>query len=440
MKERAMTDRVGQQLGNYRLLTLLGRGSFAEVYLGQHVRLPLQAAIKVLLSDFGLAALVHTSASEIAQGTAGTIAYMAPEQIAGHPRATSDQYALAVVVYEWLCGVRPFEGSPSEVMVQHLSLPPPPLRERMPEIPLEVEQVVLRALAKDPKARFASMANFASALEQASKVYASGQTLPLLAPGYSTVAGLRRSSLHELLPHRTLDNFPNNLPVQPTSIVGRVREVEAVCELMRRDEVRLLTLTGPGGTGKTRLALQVAAELSEALCDGVYFVNLAPLSDPALVIPTIAQTLDIKELPEQTLLNLLKASLHVKQVLLLLDNFEQVLDAAIDVAELLAACPLLKVLVTSRAVLHVQGEQQFAVPPLAVPDPIHMSDLVTLSQYEAVALFIQRAQAVKPEFQPWRRSVSASMDCRWRSSWQRPASKRSPLRRSSPGSGSGWRC
>ncbi len=125
---------------------------------------------EVLLSDFGMAALAHSTSSLSAntQTTGGTISYMAPEQIEGHPRAASDQYALGVVVYEWLCGTRPFEGSVSEVMVQHLSMPPPPLRERISTISPEVEQVVLRALAKDSKERFASVATFAVALEQAS--------------------------------------------------------------------------------------------------------------------------------------------------------------------------------------------------------------------------------------------------------------------------------
>src|SRR5262249_55900840 len=278
-----MVDRVGQQFGNYRLVTLLGQGGFAEVYLGQHVRLTLQAAIKVLhthlsgqeaehflheaetiaalahpsivrvfdfdvqeggpflvmayapngslrrrypkgtvvplpqivslvkqaaaalqyaheqkfihrdvkpenmllgrqqevlLSDFGLAALAHSSASLSTQETVGTLPYMAPEQIEGHPRAASDQYALGVVVYEWLCGTRPFEGSLTEVMIQHLTMPPPPLRERMPAIPVEVEQVVLRALAKDPKERFASAQDFATALERARQL-APAQTVPL---------------------------------------------------------------------------------------------------------------------------------------------------------------------------------------------------------------------------------------------------------------------
>jgi len=198
-------------------------------------------------------------------------------------------------------------------------------------------------------------------------------------------------------PLKALDRCPNNLPFQLTALIGREKEVAAVQYLLQREDVRLVTLTGPGGAGKTRLGLQVVAELSDLFPDGVFFVNLAPLSDPELVVPTIAQTLDIKEIAGQTLLDLLKAYLRWKHLLLLLDNFEQVIDAAVYVAELLAACPLLKVMVSSRAALHVRGEQQFAVPPLAVPDPKQLPDLVTLSQYEAVRLFIQRAQAVKPD-------------------------------------------
>ena len=189
-----------------------------------------------------------------------------------------------------------------------------------------------------------------------------------------------------------------NLPVQPTSLIGREKEMAAVQLLLRRQDVRLLTLTGPGGIGKTRLGLHVAKELSEMFLDGVYFVDLAPIRDTAFVVPTIAQTLDLKETGEQSLLDQLKAYLREKQLLLLLDNFEQVVSAAIQVADLLTACPQLKVVVTSRAVLHLRGEQEFDVPPLALPDPRHLPDLETLSQYEAVELFISRAQAVKPEF------------------------------------------
>ncbi len=200
-------------------------------------------------------------------------------------------------------------------------------------------------------------------------------------------------------PLKTLDSRPNNLPVQLTPLIGREQELAAVQNLLLREDVRLMTLTGPGGTGKTRLGLQVAAELSDLFADGVYFVNLAPISDPDLVVPALAQTLDIKEIAGQTLLDLLKASLHWKHLLLLLDNFEQVIYAAVYVADILAACPNLKVLVTSRMTLNIRSEQEFSVPPLTVPDPKNLPDLVALSQYEAVELFLSRAQAVRSEFQ-----------------------------------------
>ncbi len=163
--------------------------------------------------------------------------------------------------------------------------------------------------------------------------------------------------------------------------------------------MRLLTLTGPGGAGKTRLGLQVAAELSRRFADGVFFVNLAPISDAALVIPTIAQTLDIREGIGQPWLARLQEALQQKQMLLLLDNFEQVASAGGEVVELLAACPRLKALITSREVLHVRAEREFAVSPLALPDAKHLPDLAALSHNAAVALFLQRAQAVKPDFQ-----------------------------------------
>ncbi len=200
-------------------------------------------------------------------------------------------------------------------------------------------------------------------------------------------------------PLKTLDSRPNNLPVQLTPLIGREKEGAAVQNLLQREDVRLVTLTGPGGMGKTRMGLQVAADLSDLFPDGVYFVNLAPLSDPTLVVSTIAQTLDLKETGDQPLLDLLKGYLRDKQLLLLLDNFEQVVSAALQVVDLLAACLKLKVIVTSRAVLHVRGEQEFPIPPLAVPDPKRLPDLVTLSHYEAVELFLSRSQAVKPEFQ-----------------------------------------
>ena len=167
---------------------------------------------------------------------------------------------------------------------------------------------------------------------------------------------------------------------------------------LQRAEVRLLTLTGAGGVGKTRLALAVAEDLLGAFDDGAFFVDLAPIVDPALVPSAIAGVLDVGEPAQKSLLESLVDHLRGLSVLLVLDNFEQVLPAAPLVAELLSACPRLKVLATSRAALRLSHEHEFPVPTLALPDPKHLPNLEALSQYEAVTLFIQRARAARPDF------------------------------------------
>ncbi len=197
-------------------------------------------------------------------------------------------------------------------------------------------------------------------------------------------------------PLKTLAAHRTNLPAQPTSLIGREQEVRTLRDLLLRADVRLVTLTGPGGVGKTRLALQGAAELLEDFADGIFFVNLAPVGEPTLVAATIAQTLGVKETGGQPLIECLTASLQERHVLLLLDNFEQVAEAAPLLATLVAEAPRLKLLVTSRAVLHLYGEYEFVVPPLAVPSPRQLPPLENLAHYPAVRLFLARAQAVKP--------------------------------------------
>ncbi|HEV2459684.1 MAG TPA: helix-turn-helix domain-containing protein, partial [Ktedonobacterales bacterium] len=203
--------------------------------------------------------------------------------------------------------------------------------------------------------------------------------------------------------HRgTLHPARHNLPVQLTPLLGREDEMVAVTALLRQDAVRLVTLTGPGGVGKTRLGLQVAAELVDEYADGVWFVRLSRLVDPALVLPTIAHILGLQEAGRQPVEAVLREWLRTRAVLLLLDNFEQVVAAAPEVAELLAASPGLKVLVTSRMGLHLRGEQEVPVPPLGLPSAAgspRLPAVERLNQYPAVALFLARAREARPEFQ-----------------------------------------
>ncbi len=201
-----------------------------------------------------------------------------------------------------------------------------------------------------------------------------------------------------------LDGPGSHLPTPLSTLVGRKLEISAVSALLQRPDVRLVTLTGTGGIGKTRLGLAVAFQLQPAFVDGVFFIPLASIMEPALVISTIACELGMNQgyadrqpsVAEQ--LHALQSSLREKHCLLLLDNFEQVVQAAPTIAELLSACPQVKILVTSRAALHIQGEHEFPVPPLALPETTSTLLTEELAHYPAIALFLQRARAIKPDF------------------------------------------
>ena len=203
----------------------------------------------------------------------------------------------------------------------------------------------------------------------------------------------------EFPPLRTLESRRNNLPLQPTPLVGREREVEEVCGRLRQGQVRLLTLTGPGGTGKTRLSLQAAADLLEDFEGGVFFVPLATITDPELFLTEVAGALGVRESGDVPLRALLREYLSRRELLLVLDNFEQLLSATSLAGELLSAAPRVKVLATSRIPLGLYGEHEYAVPPLSVPDPKRLPSFKVLSQYEAVRVFIERAGAAKAGFE-----------------------------------------
>jgi non-specific serine/threonine protein kinase len=198
------------------------------------------------------------------------------------------------------------------------------------------------------------------------------------------------------LPERAVLGGP--LPASPTSFVGREREVAVLTALLCRDGVRLVTLTGPGGVGKTRLALRVAADLAAEFADGARFVDLSPLVDPDLVLPTIAQALGLRRAGDQPVAEELAAWLAGRELLLVLDNLERVVDAAPELAGLLAACPAVTILATSRVVLRLSAEHVAPVEPLALPNVSRPRQASDLASVEAVALFVQRAQAADPGF------------------------------------------
>jgi predicted ATPase/DNA-binding winged helix-turn-helix (wHTH) protein len=228
--------------------------------------------------------------------------------------------------------------------------------------------------------------------------------------GYRFVASVTEVSTTAQKPVKQVGTRPTNLPVSRTGFVGREKEVATANELLVREDVRLVTVTGPGGIGKTRLAVEVASGLIEHFPGGIHFVPLSPLSDPGLIASAIVQTLGIREAGGQSPLEILKKNLKDSvhaPTLFLLDNFEHLIQAAPTVAELLAAAPNLKILVTSRAALHLYGEHEFPVPPLALPDSRSMPTVEILSQCPAVALFVQRAAAARPDFALNRENASA---------------------------------
>jgi predicted ATPase/class 3 adenylate cyclase len=210
--------------------------------------------------------------------------------------------------------------------------------------------------------------------------------------------------VHPALPQNfpplvTPDRRPNNLPTQTSTFVGRELELREIRARIERESVRLLTLAGPGGTGKTRLALRVAADEIDRFDHGVFFIDLSAIRGTQAVLASIARTVGLTETADRSLLAELKRQLHHQRLLLVLDNFEQVMEAASTAVELLSGCPRLKLLVTSREALHVRGEQLYAVPPLSLPQAAGgRAKAADLVGYEAVQLFVERAQAVKPDF------------------------------------------
>lgn len=307
----------------------------------------------------------------------GTVGYMSPEQAKGaEVDFRSDQFSFGSVLYEMVTGSPAFQKKThAETMAAILRDEPERTASRMPQVPPPFLWIVERCLAKDPAQRYASTRDLARDLAAV------------------------RERLADL-PARHSEPRPANLPVERTALIGREPEAAALRQLLSREDVRLVTLTGPGGIGKTRLALQVAGEIAGQFPGGVCFVALAAVSEPGLIASAIALAVGASEsgnqLPQESLKEYVSGL--TQPMLLLLDNFEHLVSAASVIADLLTIGPKLKAMVTSQAPLHVYGEHEFPVPPLALPDLKSIPPVEVLSRFPAVALFVQRARAVKHEF------------------------------------------
>lgn len=338
------------------------------------------------LADFGLAEFSAPPAMATAsvapteelltrQGTVlGTLGYMAPECLSGdYADHRSDQFSFGVVLYEMLAGHRPFSGRTlPEVLASTLRDEPPPLE---PAVPDPLAEIVGRCLAKSPDDRFQGSERLAAALRSVREGFGSAER-----PESTAIRPLERAGL----------------PASLTPMIGREQEIASLQELLGDPAVRLVTITGVGGSGKTRLALRVAEKMARDSLRRVVFVALAGVQEPELVPSAINRELGIRAGPEQTELD---AAIHELSsggaTLLLLDNFEHLMEASAVVGELLAACPLLEILVTSREVLRLLGEHDFALAPLRLPDSGSVDEA---AEAPAVALFVERARASSPDF------------------------------------------
>ena len=348
----------------------------------------------------------------------GTTSYMSPEQVRGEEiDSRSDLFSLGVVLYEMATGQRPFVGKNSILVMNAILNERPVAANRMnPSLPAALDSIISMALEKGRGQRFQQAADLCSELR---RVRGKTQEAPTAGVAAAPVGlddqptdyGFDRPHAREFAamrdrfsekPTEPLETRPTNLPSQRTRFVGRDKELAVAKELILRPDVRLVTITGPGGIGKTRFAVQVASTLVERFPGGTHFVSLSAVGDPGLIASVILQTLGIREVGGQSPLEILKKTLQnsLRQpMLLVLDNFEHLAKAATTVAELLAAGVNLKILVTSRSALHVYGEHEFPVPSLGLPDSRLTASVEVLSQCPAVALFVQRAVAAKPDFE-----------------------------------------
>jgi predicted ATPase/serine/threonine protein kinase len=332
------------------------------------------AAERVVVTDFGIARALERERSHdpemmTAEGLLGTPGYMAPEQVLGnHVTPATDIYALGVVLFEMLSGDLPFRReTPVATALARVSEAAPRLSSRRPGVDPTWDAVVATCLAREPVFRYAAVRDVFRALH-------GGAPAPSFRPG-----------------------LMETLPAEVSSFLGRTTEIRAAVALLRSRRVRLLTFTGPGGTGKTRLSIEVGRALADDFADGVTFVSLSNVSDPGQVPNAIATALGLKEVAGVSIEQVASAFLRPRNQLLVLDNFEHVLPAAPVIGRLLRAAPGLAVLVTSRSLLHLSGEHDMPIPGMGLSSSEARTAEAALGN-DAVRLFVERAQALSSSF------------------------------------------
>jgi non-specific serine/threonine protein kinase len=331
-----------------------------------------------LVADFGIARAMSAADHHLTTGSAviGTPRYMAPEQVTGSPDVDgrADLYALGCVLYEMLAGQPPFNGPDESLAYQHLSIEPRLISELRPTVPRPVAVTIAKALAKLPSDRHSTAARFAEAL----------------------VSAVTVASTPTPQPESESGSIPSNLPRQRTHFIGRERELAECARLL--GDTRVLTITGIGGCGKTRLGVRLAESLLETFRDGVWYADLAPVKEADRVALTLATALGIREEPETPLLTTLSRHMSDRRAMVVLDNCEHVLQAASELVDaLIAASGDLKVIVTSREGLGIEGERLFALRSLSLP-AVGAAGSAELEASEAVRLFVDRAQALDARF------------------------------------------
>jgi predicted ATPase/tRNA A-37 threonylcarbamoyl transferase component Bud32/tetratricopeptide (TPR) repeat protein len=329
---------------------------------------------RAIVADFGIAQAVGASGGEKLTATGmsiGTPHYMSPEQASGEEvDARSDLYALGCLLYEMLAGSPPFTGpTPMAIIARHITDPVPALSTVRQTVPDAVTAALERALAKAPADRYATVEEWRKALTH------SGAAAPTVQPA----SALRKQP-----------------PAPATVLLGREDQLAEGAQALH-DGARVLTVTGVGGTGKTRFAIELFRRLHGDYADGAAFVSLASVTAPDEVMHTIELTLDIAEAHGRSALDAVVTVIGERRVLLLLDNLEQVIEAAGDIAKLVSRCPALHVIATSRSPLKIGAEVELALPPLALPEK-EATEADELMRCPSVALFVQRAVKVKPSF------------------------------------------